>query len=31
MNGAMRDKDVDTVIEAFDRSIVRLREEKKPA
>jgi len=29
MNGAMRDKDVDTVIEAFDRSITRLREEKR--
>jgi glutamate-1-semialdehyde 2,1-aminomutase len=29
MNGAMRDKDVDMVIDAFDRSIVRLREEKR--
>ena len=31
MNGAMSDKDIDLVIEAFDRSIVRLREEKKLA
>jgi glutamate-1-semialdehyde 2,1-aminomutase len=31
MNGAMRDKDIDMIIEAFDRSIVRLREEKKLA
>jgi len=31
MNGAMRDKDIDMIIEAFDRSIVRVREEKKLA
>jgi glutamate-1-semialdehyde 2,1-aminomutase len=29
MNGAMTDKDVDLMLEAFDRSIVRLREEKR--
>src|SRR5438132_1307107 len=29
MNGAMSEKDVDLVIEAFDRSIVRLREDKR--
>src|SRR5438477_1033849 len=29
MNGAMGDKDVDTVIEAFDRSLVRLGEDKR--
>jgi len=29
MNGAMSEKDVDMVIDAFDRSIVRLREEKR--
>jgi hypothetical protein len=27
MNGAMTDKDVDHVIDAFDRSFVRLQEE----
>jgi glutamate-1-semialdehyde 2,1-aminomutase len=31
MNGAMSEKDVDLVIDAFDRSIVRLREDKKLA
>jgi hypothetical protein len=29
MNGAMRDEDVDMIIDAFDRSIVRLREENR--
>jgi glutamate-1-semialdehyde aminotransferase len=29
MNGAMSEKDVDLVIEAFDRSIVRLRQDKR--
>jgi len=29
MNGAMSEKDVDMVIDAFDRSIVRLREDKR--
>ena len=29
MNGAMSEKDVDLVIDAFDRSIVRLREDKR--
>jgi glutamate-1-semialdehyde 2,1-aminomutase len=29
MNGALTDKDVDLIVDAFDRSIVRLREEKK--
>jgi hypothetical protein len=29
MNGAMTDKDVDMVVEAFDRSLVRLREDKR--
>src|SRR5256884_34712 len=29
MNGAMSEKDVDQVIEAFDRSILRLREDKR--
>ena len=29
MNGAMSEKDVDMVIDAFDRSIVRLREERR--
>ena len=29
LNGAMTDKDVDLMVDAFDRSIVRLREEKR--
>jgi len=29
MNGAMTDRDVDLVVEAFDRSIVRLREDRR--
>jgi hypothetical protein len=29
LNGAMTDKDVDLMVEAFDRSIVRLRDEKR--
>jgi hypothetical protein len=29
MNGALTDKDVDLIVDAFDRSIGRLREEKK--
>jgi len=28
MNGAMADKDIDQIVDAFDRSIVRLQEEK---
>jgi glutamate-1-semialdehyde aminotransferase len=28
MNGAMTDKDVDQIVDAFDRSIVRLQEDK---
>ncbi len=31
MNGAMSEKHVDLVVDAFDRSIVRLREEKQLA
>jgi hypothetical protein len=31
MNGALTDKDIDVMVDAFDRSIVRLREEKKLA
>jgi len=31
MNGAMSEKDVDMVIDAFDRSLVRLRAEKRLA
>jgi glutamate-1-semialdehyde 2,1-aminomutase len=29
MNGAMTDRDVDLIVEAFDRSLVRLREDKR--
>jgi glutamate-1-semialdehyde aminotransferase len=29
LNGALTDKDVDLMVEAFDRSLVRLREEKR--
>ena len=29
MNGALTDKDVDLIVEAFDRSIVRLRDERR--
>ena len=28
MNGAMTDKDVDLMVDAFDRSIVRLQEDR---
>jgi len=28
MNGAMTDKDIDQIVDAFDRSIVRLQEDK---
>jgi hypothetical protein len=28
MNGAMTDKDIDQIIDAFDRSLVRMQEEK---
>jgi glutamate-1-semialdehyde 2,1-aminomutase len=31
MNGALTDKDIDVMVDAFDRSIVRLREERKLA
>jgi glutamate-1-semialdehyde aminotransferase len=29
LNGAMTDKDVDLMVDAFDRAVVRLREEKR--
>ena len=28
MNGALTDKDVDLIVDAFDRSIVRLQEDR---
>jgi hypothetical protein len=28
MNGALTDRDVDLIVDAFDRSIVRLQEER---
>jgi hypothetical protein len=28
MNGALTDKDVDQIVDAFDRSIVRLQEDR---
>ena len=31
MNGAMADKDIDQIVDAFDRSLVRLQEERRLA